>query len=135
GMWAVELPGRVTWGAGLVVVSIALGVLLGMAALTVAARHANRRTTTAAAVLLTLAIVLHHFTAMGAVEIVPDPTRIITAFSLSPTSLAIAVASAAMALLGMSLVAAFADRPPDSKSRLRATDLKNMTPRGAAFDA
>jgi hypothetical protein len=28
-----------------------------------------------AALLLTLAIVSHHFTAMGAVEIVPDPTR------------------------------------------------------------
>ena len=30
-----------------------------------------------AALLLTLAIVSHHFTAMGAVEIVPDPTRVI----------------------------------------------------------
>src|SRR5919202_653447 len=27
GMWAVELPGRVTWWAGLVVVSVALGML------------------------------------------------------------------------------------------------------------
>jgi signal transduction histidine kinase len=47
---------------------------------------------------------------MGAVEIIPDPTRAITAYSLSPTALAIAVAAAAFAVLGMSLIGAIADR-------------------------
>jgi len=37
-----------------------------------------------AAVLLTLAIALLHFTAMGAVEITPDPSRTLSASSLSP---------------------------------------------------
>src|SRR5205085_11648232 len=101
GMWAVELPGYVTWSFGLVLASVALGMLLGIFALAVAVRRNDMRGTYAAAALLTLAIVSHHFTAMGAVEIVPDPTRIITPFSLSPTSLAIAVASAAVAILGM----------------------------------
>src|SRR5215208_1641883 len=94
GMWAVELPGRVTWWAGLVFVSIVLGMLFGMAALSVAAQRSGMRSVAVAAVLLTLAIVSHHFTAMGAVEILPDPTRVITAFSLSPATLAVAVASA-----------------------------------------
>jgi methyl-accepting chemotaxis protein len=134
GMWAVELPGRVSWLIGLVVVSIVVGMLLATAALTVAARRGGKRSIAVAAVLLTLAIVSHHFTAMGAVEIVPDPTRVITAFSLSPTSLALAVASAAVAVLGMSLISAFADRRLDANSRLLATALNNMTQGVVMFD-
>jgi len=134
GMWAVELPGRVTWWPGLVVVSVALGMLFGMGALLIAARRDSLRTTALAAVLLTLAIVSHHFTAMGAVEIVPDPARVITAFSLAPGSLAIAVASAAVAVLGMSLVGAFTDRRLDANSRLLATALNNMTQGVVMFD-
>lgn len=135
GMWAVELPGYVTWSIGHVIVSIALGMLLGVLALAVAVRRSDLRGAYAAATLLTLAIVSHHFTAMGAVEIVPDPTRLITPFSLSPHSLAFAVASAAVAILGMSLVSAFADRRLDEKSRLLATALNNMTQGVVMFDS
>ena len=110
GMWALEVPGRVTWSLDLVGVSIALGMLFGMAALAMAVRREDMRGTVAAALLLTLAIVSHHFTAMGAVEMIPDPTRTITAYSLSPTALAIAVAAAAVTVLGMSLIGAIADR-------------------------
>jgi NO-binding membrane sensor protein with MHYT domain/methyl-accepting chemotaxis protein len=134
GMWALELPGRITWAPVLVAASIILGMLLGMAALTVAVRRNDMRGTTIAAVLLTLAIVSHHFTAMGAVEIIPDPTRVITTFSLSPGLLAFAVASAAMAILGMSLVSAFADRLLENKSRLLATALNSMTQGVVMFD-
>ena len=135
GMWAVELPGRVTWSIDLVIASIALGMLLGIAALAVAVRRNDIRSILLAALLLTLAIVSHHFTAMGAVEIVPDPSRIITALSLSPTSLALAVASAAIAILSMSLISAFADRRLGDKSLLLATALNNMTQGVVMFDA
>ena len=135
GMWALELPGRVTWMLGLVTVSVILGILFGMAALTLAVRRNDMRAMIIAAVLLTLAIVSHHFTAMGAVEIVPDPTRLITTFSLSPGLLAVAVASAAMAILGMSLVSAFADHRLENKSRLLATALNSMTQGVVMFDA
>ena len=110
GMWALEVPGRVTWWFDLVLVSIALGMLFGMGALVLAVRRSDMRGTAGAALLLTLAIVAHHFTAMGAVEILPDPTRAITAFSFSPTALAAAVAGGAIAVLGMSLIGAIADR-------------------------
>ena len=43
------------------------------ASLHFATRRGHRRTASIAAVLLTLAILAHHFTAMGAVQIVPDP--------------------------------------------------------------
>src|ERR1051326_8729687 len=134
GMWAVELPGRVTWWPGLVAVSVALGMLFGTGALLVAAHRDTLRTMALAALLLTLAIVSHHFTAMGAVEIVPDPARLITALSISPTTLALAVASAAIAILCTSLVSAFTDRRLDANSQLLATALNNMTQGVVMFD-
>ncbi len=134
GMSAVEIPGRVTWDVPLVVASIIVGMVLGMAALAVAVRWQGRRGLWVSALLLTLAIISHHFTAMGAVEIVPDPTRVITQLSLSPNSLAITVASVAMAILGMSLTSAFADRRLDDKGRLLDLALNNMTQGVVMFD-
>jgi methyl-accepting chemotaxis protein len=135
GMSAVELPGRVTWDLPLVSASILLGIVFGMAALAVAVRQRGPRALYGSALLLTLAIVSHHFTAMGAVEIVPDPTRAFAELSLSPDSLAIAVASIAVAILGMSLISAFADRRLDDKGRLLALALNNMTQGVVMFDA
>jgi NO-binding membrane sensor protein with MHYT domain/ABC-type transporter Mla subunit MlaD len=135
GMFAVELAGRVTWDMPLVLASIVLGMVLAMAALAVAARWQGWRALWASALLLTLAIVSHHFTAMGAVGIVADPTRTITALSLSPGSLAIAIASVAVAILGMSLISAFADRRLDDKAHLLDIALNNMTQGVVMFDA
>ena len=135
GMWAVELPGVIAWSFDLVAASIFIGMLLGMAALKVAARRNDKRSLFIAAILMTLAIVSHHFTAMGAVEIMPDPTRVITALSLSPTTLAIAVASAPVAILATSLVSVFADRRLDEKSFLLATAVNNMTQGLVMFDS
>ena len=68
------------------------------------------------ALFLTLAIVTLRFTAMGAAEVVPDPTVEITPLSLSPHALAEAIASAAAAVLGISLVAAL---DANSRQQLR----------------
>jgi len=135
GMSAVELPGHVDWDIPLVSASILIGMLLGMASLAVAVSWRGLRSLIAAALLLTLAIVSHHFTAMGAVEIVPDPTRTITALSLSPGSLAIAVASVAVAILGMTLISAFAERRLYDKGQLLELTLNNLTQGVVMFDA
>jgi NO-binding membrane sensor protein with MHYT domain len=135
GMAAVALPGEIVWDPVLVATSILLGMALGVAALTVAARNANRASTIAAAALLTLAIVSHHFTAMGAVEIVPDPSLAVTAFSLSPGSLATAIAGVATAVLSMSLAGAFVDGRLRGHNRLISTALNNMSQGLAMFDA
>src|SRR6266702_3101900 len=134
GMSAVELPGHVAWALHLVLASIVLGMLFGTVALAIAVRRGDNRATVAAALLLTLAIVSHHFTAMGAVEIVPDPTRVINAFSLSPTTLALAIANAAVAGLGMSLAGAFADRRLRQKDAQLTTALNNMAQGLLMFD-
>jgi methyl-accepting chemotaxis protein len=135
GMFAVQIPGRVTWDLPLVVASIFFGMALGAAAMVVAIRSYRRRDAALAAVLLTLAIVSHHFTAMGAVEIVPDPARSIDALTLSPGVLAIAIASAAMAILCVSLVGAFAGRRLDESSTFLAIVINNMTQGVILFDA
>jgi len=135
GMWAVELPGRVQWQTGLVLASIVVGMVFGMAALATAACRSGKRWTFAAAVLLTLAIVSHHFTAMGAVEIVPDPTRVITRFSIPPFVLALVIAAIAIALLSMSLAGAFVDRKLRERNMQLASALDNMTQGLCMFDA
>lgn len=110
GMWALEAPGRVSWSMDLVFVSIILGMCLGCGALAIALTYQGYRSTLAAAVLLTLAIVSHHFTAMGAVQITPDPTLATDTLSLSPAFLALAIAGVASSVLGMSLIGVLADR-------------------------
>jgi diguanylate cyclase (GGDEF)-like protein/PAS domain S-box-containing protein len=135
GMGALELPGHIHWSPELVLASILLGMLFAGAALAVA-RHANSAgRILAAAILLTLAIVSHHFTAMGAVEIVADPTRIVSAFTLSSTSLALAIANAAIAVLGMSLASAVADRRLREQDRRLAIAVDNMSQGLVMFDA
>lgn len=117
GMWALEVPGRVTWSPDLVIASIVLGMLFGYGALAIAVRYSDRWGTFVAALLLTLAIVSHHFTAMGAVQIVPDPARWSGAVSLSPGFLAMAIAGVALSVLGMSLVGVMADRRLANRTR------------------
>src|SRR5256884_2449475 len=134
GMWAGELPGYVTWSLQLVVASVALGMAFGIVALEIAVRRNDLRGAYAAAALLTLAIVSHHFIAMGAVEIVPDPTRVINAFSLSPGLLAVAIAGVATAVLSTSLAGAFIDRRLHEQNARLASALDNMTQGLCMFD-
>ena len=134
GMAALYVPGRVTWSPALVTASIAFGILLAVAALTVAARQRGARTTLSGAVLLTLAIVLHHFTAMGAVLIVPDPARSIDPLAVSGSVLAMTIAAVTLGILGASIIAAVMDQRVAQKNALLDTALNNMTHGVMMFD-
>jgi diguanylate cyclase (GGDEF)-like protein/PAS domain S-box-containing protein len=135
GMSALELPGHIHWSLQLVFGSILVGMLFASAALAVAFHARSVRGILVAAVLLTVAIVSHHFTAMGAAEVVPDPTHIVSAFALSSTALAIAIANAAVAVLGMSLATAIADRRLREQDRRLAIAVNNMSQGLVMFDA
>ena len=74
GMAAFEIQGRIVWDPALVTASIVLGGLFGGAALAAGLRGDTIKWRIYGALLLTLAICSHHFTAMGAVSIIPDPT-------------------------------------------------------------
>jgi diguanylate cyclase (GGDEF)-like protein/PAS domain S-box-containing protein len=110
GMWALVLPGRIEWSMEFVVASLACGVLFASAAIFVLRLRDTWRNAISASLLLTLAIVGLHFTAMTAVRIVPDPTRVIDASSFSSVTLALGIAGVAVAVLAMSLMGAMVDR-------------------------
>jgi diguanylate cyclase (GGDEF)-like protein/PAS domain S-box-containing protein len=139
GMSALELPGRVTWAHGYVVASVLLGILLAAPAVAVACLRRRIGWSALAALLLTLSIVSLHFTGMAAVIIVPDPTRTISHLVLSPGALALSIAGAAAALLGMCIVASLIDRRAKAllrdRNRLLDAALNNMVQGVNMFDA
>src|SRR4029079_11640256 len=85
------------------------------------------------AVLLTPAICSHHFTAMGAVSIIPDPTMEISQSALPAGWLAIAVAIASFAIIGLALAGVVIDIRDHRRSQLeieRMRDLANASVEG-----
>jgi methyl-accepting chemotaxis protein len=135
GMWAIEVPGRVSWSWEPVSASIVLGTVLGIAALALAVRRDTVPGTFLAALLLMLAVVSHRFTATGAVEIVPDPTRVIDASSAAPLALAWAIANAALAVSGIGIVAARMDRHLRDQNLHLSVALNKMLQGLCMFDA
>jgi diguanylate cyclase (GGDEF)-like protein/PAS domain S-box-containing protein len=135
GMAALEVPGRIAWSGELVIASILSGMAFAVMALMIAARAHTARATLSAAALLTLAIVSHHFTAMGAVELVPDPMRAIGALAFSESALASTIAGVTLAVLGASILGAVMDRRLAENNALLDTALNNMNHGLMMFDA
>ncbi len=109
GMRALIMPGRIEWDASLVTASLAFGVIL--ASLALLSFHWSDRPLRIwlAAGLLTLAICMMHFTAMGAALIVPDPTVVVQAVVVDSHMIAIGIAAlTALVMLG-GLVPAYID--------------------------
>jgi diguanylate cyclase (GGDEF)-like protein/PAS domain S-box-containing protein len=103
GMAAFEIQGRIEWDPTLVAASIVLGGLIGAVALPVGLRGDALRWKILGALLLTLAICSHHFTAMGAASIIPDPTIEVSPSALPSGWLAIAVALASFIIIVLAL--------------------------------
>jgi NO-binding membrane sensor protein with MHYT domain len=139
GMMALEVPGRITWLPNLVVVSVVLGIAFGALSVYFAARRDDWLNTLIAIFLLTFAIVGTHFTGMGAVVIMPDPTRVNGATFVSPASLSLVIAGVAAIILGICLAVALSDRQSKEKLRqqklLLDTALENMSQGLCMFDA
>lgn len=108
GMYAVNLPGHIVWAPDLVAGSILLGAAFGVAAVNVAVRWRGFWPTLASALLFVLAILTHHFTGMGAAQLISDPSVSVAALTLSPNALSVAIAAAAAMMLAISLVASLA---------------------------
>ena len=99
GMAAFEVQGHVVWDPTLVLASIVLGGLIGAVALPVGLRGDQLKWKLLGGLLLTLAICSHHFTAMGAASIIPDPTVEFSPTALPSGWLAIAVALASFIII------------------------------------
>jgi diguanylate cyclase (GGDEF)-like protein/PAS domain S-box-containing protein len=133
GMAAFEIAGVILWDPVLVVTSIVLGAAIGAIALPVGLHGHGEKWKISGAVLLTLAICSHHFTAMGAVSIIPDPTMEISQSALPAGWLAIAVAIASFAIIGLALAGVVIDIRDHRRSQLeieRMRDLANASVEG-----
>jgi len=106
GMNALLVPGQLSWDAATVVASLIIGICLTAAALQAFHTAGGIKGTAFGALVLTLAICGLHFTAMGAVTVVPDPTILVSASSFDNPKLAIAVAAVISLLLASGLAAA-----------------------------
>ncbi|WP_456622067.1 MULTISPECIES: bifunctional diguanylate cyclase/phosphodiesterase [unclassified Bradyrhizobium] len=139
GMAALEVPARIAWVEGTVVASVLFGIVFAALALFVAARRDDLSHALSATALLTLAIVAHHFTAMGAVVLTPDPTLAISGLSIAPGSLSFLTASAAVAIIAIALAAALLDRRAKGalgrQQFVLDTALENMSQGLCMFDA
>jgi diguanylate cyclase (GGDEF)-like protein/PAS domain S-box-containing protein len=139
GMAGLELPARIVWSPGIVATSVVLGSLFAAVALVVATRGESPGYAAGAAGLLTIAIVSHHFTGMGAITLVPDPTIVTDGLSISPMDLSFMTAVAAFAILGIALIATVLDRRAKSAIHKQKvvldTALENMSQGLCMFDA
>jgi len=124
GMAAFRIAGSIVWDGILVATSIALGCALGAVALLIGSGKTTWRNRLQGGLLLTLAIVSHHFTAMGAASIVRDPTVVVAESSLPPDWMAFGVAIAGLGILVLSLTGVGLDR---RDQRRTAAFVRDMT--------
>jgi diguanylate cyclase (GGDEF)-like protein len=126
GMAAFEIAGRISWDPVLVATSILLGAVIGALALSTGLRGDAIKSRSQGALLLTVAICSHHFTAMGAVSIVPDPTVEVSTSALATSWLAIAVALASFAIIILALAGLALDIRDRRRAELEADRMRGL---------
>jgi diguanylate cyclase (GGDEF)-like protein/PAS domain S-box-containing protein len=126
GMAAFEIAGVILWDPVLVVASIVLGAVIGAAALPVGLHGDGAKWTVGGALLLTLAICSHHFTAMGAVSIIPDPAIEVSQAALPAGWLAIGVAIASLGILGLATAGVVIDIRDHRRSLLETDRMRDL---------
>ena len=126
GMAAFEIQGRLVWDPVLVASSIALGGLVGAAALPVGLRGDLLKWKILGALLLTVAICSHHFTAMGAVSIVPDPTIEFSPSAIPAGWLAVAVALASFIIILLALAGVAIEMRDRRRGELEADRMRGL---------
>jgi diguanylate cyclase len=126
GMAAFEVAGIVLWDPALVITSIVLGGAIGAIALPVGLHGDQEKWKIGGALLLTLAICSHHFTAMGAVSIIPYPSIAVSPSAIPAGLLAIGVAIASVALIGLALAAVVLDIRDHRRSELETDRMRDL---------
>lgn len=121
GMAGLRVAGTISWMPDLAIASIILGVGLAMVALVAAGDCRTRKQKILGGLTLAAAIVALHFTAMGAVVINPDPQIEVPSALISQKSLAIAVTSVTLLVLGAGLITGVIEKQlrAESENELR----------------
>jgi diguanylate cyclase (GGDEF)-like protein/PAS domain S-box-containing protein len=126
GMAAFEIAGTVLWDSTLVAVSIMLGAVIGASALAVGLHGPQEKWKIGGALLLTLAICSHHFTAMGAVSIIPNPAIEVSQSALPAGWLAVGVAIASLAILALATAGVVIDIRDHRRSELETDRMRDL---------
>lgn len=126
GMAAFEIPGVLIWDKDLVFASIALGALIGAAALPVGLRDTKPIWKYCGAALLTLAIASHHFTAMGAVSILPDSNITVPPVALPTGFIAVGVAIASFTIILLAFFGVALDVRDRRRSELEVVRIQSL---------
>jgi diguanylate cyclase (GGDEF)-like protein/PAS domain S-box-containing protein len=126
GMAAFEIAGIVLWDPTLVAASIVLGAAIGAVAIPVSLHGTEEKWKIGGALLLTLAICSHHFTAMGAVSIIPDAAIEVSPSALPGGWLAIGVAIASIAIIGLALAGVVLDIRDHRRSELEVHRMRDL---------
>ena len=122
GMLSIQVPGVLVWDKTLLCGAVGSGCILSAAAF---AAHRHPRTMHApilVATVLTASVAFLHFTAMAAVEIVPDLTFAEAAPSLPRLALSAGITAIMLSILGFGVLALFADRMRRANAALRASE-------------
>src|ERR1700760_2834964 len=133
GMAAFDVAGIVLWDPTLVVASIVIAAVIGAIALPVGLHGTEEKWKIGGAVLFTLAICCHHFTAMAAASIIPDPAIEVPLSTLPTGWLALLVAFGSFIIIGLALSAVVLDIRDARRSELevdRMRDLANASVEG-----
>jgi diguanylate cyclase (GGDEF)-like protein/PAS domain S-box-containing protein len=126
GMAAFEIQGHILWDPTLVAASIVLGALFGSAALPIGLHPGRVNWRLLGALLLTLAICSHHFTAMGAAALLPDPTILVPNTALPSGLLAVAMALATLIIIGLALAGAAIEMRDRRRGELEAERMRGL---------
>ncbi len=124
GMAAVRVPADVMWDKTFVAASMMIGISGGALALWLAARAGRAAAFWGATTVMTLSIVLMHFTGMAAVTYHLNPAILVPEQIISPITLAIAVAAVAALLAGLGLTSALVDGHLASRASAEADRLR-----------
>ena len=106
GMAALQVPAVAHWDGAYIVASIALGIGLAAMAARLSQRSPTVRGRLVAASVLALAICAMHFTAMAALNLVPDPRMAVSNEIMAPQWLAISIAEITLLIVMLGLVSA-----------------------------
>ncbi|MDE8654409.1 bifunctional diguanylate cyclase/phosphodiesterase [Novosphingobium album (ex Liu et al. 2023)] len=103
GLAALDIPVRFAWHVALALVSLPLAIAPIYPALRFALRRRGQPSAVTAGLLLGLAVILHHFTAMAALVLIPA-RRAVSGGAISPETLAGWIGAVAIGLFVLSIV-------------------------------
>lgn len=127
GMSAVRLPGRIGFDAQYVALSILMSVGFSAASCFVQGGADTVRTRLLSSGALAAAIFTLHFTAMTAVNIVPDPTIAVPDDAVQPLILSVAVAAVTIVIMMFGLVGSVVDQHLERRMRYDLRRFQQLT--------